>query len=516
MRKHTPFMLMILDGFGINPDTHGNAVAMADTPFIDHLMQTCPSTQLIPCGPAVGLPEGIMGNSEVGHMNLGAGRVVFQDLVRIDRAIADGSFFDNPSLLAAMDAASQTGHALHLIGLVSDGGVHSQLAHLIALLEMARRQRLPQVYIHAIMDGRDTPPDSGAGFIQQLQQVIQDKQLGAIASICGRFYAMDRDKRWQRVERAYQLYTQGLGAAETDPHVAMMNAYQRGETDEFVKPIIMVDPSGRPLTRMIDGDSVIFFNFRADRAREITQSLTDPNFTDFSRPVFPNLNQLITMTQYDENVPLVNAFPPEHLDNILGEIISHHHLPQLRIAETEKYAHVTYFFNGGEEISFTGEDRCLIPSPRDVETYDQKPQMSATEVTDTVIKKIESEQYALIVLNFANMDMVGHTGVLDAAIRACEFLDGCVNRVVSAIQSKGGRVLITADHGNAEQMLDSHGHPHTAHTLNPVPLILVDDSNRQVTLKPGVLGDVAPTILQLMEIAQPPQMTGRSLIVSSS
>jgi 2,3-bisphosphoglycerate-independent phosphoglycerate mutase len=400
------------------------------------------------------------------------------------------------------------------MGLVSDGGVHSQLTHLFALLDMASRKGLSKVYVHAILDGRDTAPDGGRQYISQLQDYLQKIGTGKIATLCGRYYAMDRDTRWDRTQTAYRLYTEAEGHSQTDPVQAITAAYESGQSDEFIKPIVMTDAQGRAVARVEDGDAVIFFNFRADRARQITRAFTQNDFDGFERTIRPKLGAYACMTVYDENFDLPVAFPPEHLKAILGEVLSTAGFTQLRIAETEKYAHVTYFFNGGEETPFPNEDRCLIPSPRDVPTYDHKPEMSAIAVTEEVIKRINSDGYDFIVLNFANMDMVGHTGNIDAAIKACETVDRCVGRIVEAVSAKDGALLITADHGNAETMRVQNGGMHTAHTTNPVRLILVNDNRRQIRLNEGILGDIAPTVLDLMGIVQSPQMTGRSLIVS--
>ena len=512
MQRPKPVMLMILDGWGKRAPDQGNAVSLADTPGLDRLLAEYPKTQLQTSGKAVGLPEGIMGNSEVGHLNLGAGRVVHQDLMRIDLAIEDGSFFSNVEINAAIKNALDNDGALHLMGLVSDGGVHSQLTHLLALLDMAKANGLTSVYVHVILDGRDTPPHGGKGYVSQLQSHIDTLGNGAIASICGRYYAMDRDTRWERTEQAYRLYTQAMGTPETDPVAAVASAYEKGQSDEFVKPITITDPKGKPRAYVQDGDSIIFFNYRADRARQITRAFTQENFDGFERRALPKLGTYVCMTLYDENFSLPMAFPAIHLEDILGEVISRQGLKQLRIAETEKYAHVTYFFNGGEEDPFDNEDRCLIPSPREIPTYDHKPEMSAFAVTDAVLQRIASDQYDLIVLNFANMDMVGHTGILPAAVQAVQTVDQCVNRIVEAVLSKEGALLITADHGNAETMIAQNGRVHTAHTTNPVHLLLVSDHHKQMALKPGVLGDIAPTILYLMGIDQPRRMTGQSLI----
>lgn len=513
MSRPKPVMLMILDGWGLYTPGPGNAVHLARTPNLDRLQAEYPHNRLQTSGKAVGLPDGIMGNSEVGHLNLGAGRVVYQDLLRIDLAIENGSFFDNQALNRAMKKVAENKSALHLVGLVSDGGVHSQLAHLLTLLDMARQKGLSEVFIHAILDGRDTAPDGGQDYLAKVQTHIQKIGTGLIASVCGRYYAMDRDTRWDRTQKAYRLMTMGEGRAARDPVAAVRDAYKRGESDEFVKPIVITGGADEPRAVVRDGDAIIFFNFRADRARQLTRAFTDDEFKGFRREVFPRLSEYVCMTLYDESFDLPMAFPPEHLEGILGETVSAHGLRQLRIAETEKYAHVTYFFNGGEEKPFDNEDRCLVPSPRDVPTYDHKPEMSAEGVTEEVVKRIAAEQYDLIVLNFANMDMVGHTGVIQAAVTACETVDRCAGRIVDAILDKGGAVLITADHGNAETMLNHDGKMFTAHTTNPVPLILVDRRRKTVHLREGVLGDIAPTILQLMEIPQPQQMTGKTLIL---
>ena len=511
-------MLIILDGWGISSNSKGNAVKLARTPYLDSLEKAYPHTSLLCSGEAVGLPAGIMGNSEVGHLNIGAGRVVYQALLKINQSIKCGEFFENNVLKSVISKVKANDSALHLMGLVSDGGVHSQLSHLLALLDMAKKEKLKDVYVHAILDGRDTPPDSGTDYIKSLQNYINKIGFGSIVSICGRYYAMDRDKRWDRVEKAYRLYTLGEGVKETNPVEAVKNAFNRDETDEFIQPVVITDEHGKPLRTVQDGDGVIFFNFRADRARQLAQVFTDPKFTFFNRNPFPEICDFVCMTIYDENFPLSVAFPPVHMDEILGEVISKKGLKQLRIAETEKYAHVTYFFNGGEEKAFHLEDRCLIPSPREVPTYDLKPEMSAFEVTEEVIFRLQSKNYDMIILNFANMDMVGHTGVFEAAIKACETVDKCVERVVVQVKAQGGTVLITADHGNAEKMIDADGHIHTAHTLNPVPFILVNykqAKQQNVKLRPdGILGDIAPTILHIMNIDKPEQMTGSSLIES--
>jgi 2,3-bisphosphoglycerate-independent phosphoglycerate mutase len=507
-------MLMILDGWGENEEVEGNAVKQAHTPHLDQLLTTYPVTRLACSGQAVGLPDGIMGNSEVGHLNIGAGRIVYQDLMKIDMAIQNGSFQQNPVIGELFDTINTRRSALHLMGLVSDGGVHSHIRHLLALLDLAKQSELPEVYVHAILDGRDTAPDSGVGFIRQLHAYMQENHYGVIATICGRYYAMDRDTRWDRTQKAFECYTQRVGVQAKHPVEAVKEAYQRGETDEFVKPVALCQPDGTPYAAIKEDDGILFFNFRADRARQITRAFTEDAFDAFKREQLPALSQYVCMTAYDEKFDLPVVFKRNKLSGILGEVISNAGLKQLRIAETEKYAHVTYFFNGGDEKPYLLEDRCLIPSPRDIPTYEYKPEMSAREVTQEVLSRIATNTYDLVVLNFANMDMVGHTGVLEAAIKACETLDGCIGQIVDAVQEKGGVILITADHGNAEKMLEKEGAVHTAHTHSPVRLILVDDSRQQARLKTGKLGDIAPTILQIMGIEKPPQMTGESLLVA--
>jgi len=507
-------MLIILDGWGITAEHKGNAVSLANTYHLDKLMDEYPSTTLICSGKKVGLPTGIMGNSEVGHLNIGAGRVVSQDIVRIDEAIRSEKFFQNKNINSIMSGVESNNSALHLMGLVSDGGVHSQLEHLFALLCLGAKKKLKRVFVHVILDGRDTPPDSGIGYVKKLQEYLIKNKCGQIATICGRFYAMDRDKRWERIQKAYNLYSRAAGVIEVDPVEAVKKAYLQNETDEFVRPVVITDSSNVPVGTVKDGDGIIFFNFRSDRAKQITRAFTDQEFDCFKRDPYPKLYDFLCMTLYDETFKLPVAFPPFHLNDILGEIISRNKLRQLRIAETEKYAHVTYFFNGGEEKPFPLEDRCLIPSPKDVRTYDKKPEMSAFELTKEVVSRINSDKYDIIVLNFANMDMVGHTGVLPAAVKACEAVDVCVGEIIKHIKAKGGIGMITADHGNAEMMIDRKGNPHTAHTLNPVPFILVDESRKSSTLEEGILGDIAPTILHIKGIDKPEQMTGKSLLVS--
>ncbi len=506
-----PVLLMLLDGWGLNPRQENNAIAQAATPNMDRLCREYPCTDIGTSGMSVGLPEGQMGNSEVGHLNIGAGRIVYQDLTRISKAITDGDFFTNPVLLECIRKAKAAAGRLHLSGLLSDGGVHSHNTHIYALLELAKREGLTEVFVHCLLDGRDTPPRSGAEYLAQLEGEMRRIGVGRIATVIGRYYAMDRDNRWERVEKAYDAIVCGEGRGFPSAAAAIEQSYREEVGDEFVVPSVITD-NGGPVGRLADGDGFIFFNFRSDRAREITRSLTDPAFTGFIRRVWPKLASYVCMTTYDETFGLPVAFSPEELKNILGEVVGKAGLSQLRIAETEKYAHVTFFFNGGSEVPFPGEERCLIPSPKDVATYDQKPEMSAYPVTDELLRRLDADTCDLIVLNFANADMVGHTGILDAAIRAIEAVDDCVGRLVAKVLKKQGCTIITADHGNAEIMVDENGGPHTAHTTDRVPLILVDEARRGVRLRSGILADIAPTILQILALPQPKEMTGRSLI----
>lgn len=506
-----PVMLMILDGFGINQNEKGNAIAIANTPNIDKLRKTWPTTTIHTSGLDVGLPEGQMGNSEVGHTNIGAGRIVYQELTRITKSIEEGDFFSNPEFIAAIENCKKNNSKLHILGLVSDGGVHSHIRHLYGLLEMAKRRDFEDVYIHCFLDGRDTPPASAESYILKLQEKMNEKQIGKIASISGRFYAMDRDKRWQRVQKCYDALVNGQGNKAGSVVKAIEDSYQKEVFDEFVEPTVICNGE-EPIATIGKNDSVIFFNFRPDRAREITRTLVDPEFNEFETKKDLNL-YYVCFTSYDETMPNVHiAFKKEPLKNTFGEYISEKGYTQLRIAETEKYAHVTFFFNGGEEKQYKGEDRILVPSPK-VETYDLKPEMSAYEVTDKVLEAIKSDKYDAIILNYANTDMVGHTGSLVAAIKAVEAVDECVGKVVKLVEEKDGNMLITADHGNAEQMVDyKTGEPHTAHTTNPVPLILVT-SNKNLKLKSGgKLADLAPTMLDLMNLEKPEEMTGISLL----
>ena len=504
----SPVALVILDGWGLNDNCVDNAVCQARTPVMDRLVEQWPHARLSASGPDVGLPDGQMGNSEVGHLNIGAGRIVYQDLTRISLAIDDGSFFKNSTLSDICTQIAAAGSKLHLLGLVSDGGVHSHINHLDALVQMAQQAGVEQVCIHAFMDGRDTPPTAGRDYLDDLEKRLERIGAGRICTISGRYWAMDRDNRWDRVERAYRAMVEGVGKPADDAPAAIEQAYAAGQTDEFVEPSII----GTPAT-IDDGDGVIFFNFRADRAREMTRALTFADFNGFERRKVPQLCGYVCLTEYDETFNLPIAFATETYPDILADVVAGAGLKQLRIAETEKYAHVTFFFNGGVESAWPGEERVLIPSPQEVATYDQKPSMSAVEVTDEVIRRVKSNAYQLIVLNFANCDMVGHTGILSAAIEAVEVVDNCLGRVVDAVVAAGGALLITADHGNCEQMADTSGHSHTAHTSNPVPLILVDQQRSQLLLRNGILADLAPTIIDLLGLQQPQAMTGRSLLL---
>jgi 2,3-bisphosphoglycerate-independent phosphoglycerate mutase len=504
---NNPLVLIIMDGWGERKETDYNAIKLAKSQIVNNLAKQYPSTTLGCSGGSVGLPEGQMGNSEVGHLNIGAGRVVYQELTRITKSIKDGDFFTNKALLDAINNVKKNKSNLHVMGLVSDGGVHSTNQHLYALLDLAKRSNISNIYVHCFMDGRDTPPESGKGYIEKLLIEIKKIGVGQIATITGRYYAMDRDKRWERVEKAYDALTSGIGSEEKDPVQAMQGAYDRKETDEFIKPIII---KGSP--RISDNDSLIFFNFRGDRAREITRCFTDKDFNGFERKTHPKVH-FVCLTQYDITIGAPVAYAPQELKNILSEILSRNGLKQLRIAETEKYAHVTFFFNGGVEKPYPNEDRILIPSPK-IATYDLKPEMSAFEVTDRVLKEIESGKYDVVIMNYANCDMVGHTGILEAAIAAVEAVNISVGRVVDLVKKLGGTSIITADHGNAEQMYDplTHG-PHTAHTCDRVPFILIYDKKNARLRGDGILADIAPTMLELLSIAQPNEMTGRSLII---
>ncbi len=504
----TPTTLIIMDGFGLCPCACGakdNAIEAAKTPNLDKIFASNPTCCLSASGLDVGLPEGQMGNSEVGHTNIGAGRVVFQDLPRITVDIKEGGFFANPAYVKAMDACKEKGTALHLYGLLSDGGVHSHIEHLFAMLRMAKERGLTKVYVHCFLDGRDVAPTSGKGFVERLQNYVTELGVGQIATVMGRFYAMDRDNRWERVQRAYAAMVYGEAPFEADPVVAVQKSYDAGVTDEFVEPVVCAENA-----QIGEGDSIIFYNFRPDRAREITRTFVDAEFSGFERKkgFFPV--QYVCTTEYDATMPNVEvAYPREKLTNIFGEYISRMGMTQLRIAETEKYAHVTFFFNGGVEQTFPGEDRCLIASPK-VATYDLQPEMSAPEVTEECVRRIESGEYDVVILNFANCDMVGHTGVFEAAVKAAEAVDAGVAKVVEATAKMGGVSIITADHGNAEHMMEEDGSPFTAHTTNLVPCCVV---GANVKLRDGRLADLAPTMLDLMGLHKPEEMTGETLIL---
>jgi 2,3-bisphosphoglycerate-independent phosphoglycerate mutase len=510
-----PTLLLILDGWGMAPAGPGNAISQARTPTIDGLWTTYPNVPLACSGRAVGLPEGQMGNSEVGHMNIGAGRVVYQDIMRINMAIEDGSLYDNPTLLEMIHQVKARGGTMHFAGLISPGGVHSLQTHLYALLRLCARQKVDAV-VHAILDGRDTPPQSGLEYVRELQGFMDAEGVGRIATVSGRYYAMDRDKRWERTALAYAALVSGEGVFETDALQAIATAYAQGENDEFVRPRVITD-SGNPVATLRDGDGFMFFNFRADRARQLIRALIDPDFSGFERVERPEPASLVTMTQYEAEFGLPVAFPPVRLTRILGELVAEAGLAQLRIAETEKYAHITYFFNGGEERQYPGEERILIPSPREVATYDKKPEMSVFEVTDKLCEAIRSRRFALIVCNFANLDMVGHTGIIEAAVHAAEAVDRCLARVIECILESDSRMFVTSDHGNAEEMIDPGGGVQTAHSTNKVPFFRVekDDSGRRFRSE-GVLGDIAPTILELWSMDKPQEMTGTSLLEKES
>jgi 2,3-bisphosphoglycerate-independent phosphoglycerate mutase len=501
-----PLVLIIMDGWGVRDSSDFNAIKLAKDQTVNNLAKQYPSTTLGCSGESVGLPEGQMGNSEVGHLNIGAGRIVYQELTRITKSIKDGDFFKNKALLDAVDNIKKNKTNLHIMGLVSDGGVHSDNEHLYALLDLAKRNNINNVYVHCFMDGRDTPPESGKAYIEELQDKMKELGTGKIATITGRYYAMDRDKRWDRVSQAYDAMTSGAGVEESDPVRAMQNAYDRKETDEFIKPVVMKGGA-----KISDNDSVIFFNFRGDRAREITRCFTDDPFDGFTRKVHPKTH-FVCLTQYDVTIKTHVAFPPQELKNILAEVLSRNGKKQLRIAETEKYAHVTLFFNGGVEKPTPNEDRILLPSPK-VATYDLKPEMSAYEVTARVISEIETGKYDVVIMNYANCDMVGHSGMLDATIKAVEVVNKCVGRVADAVKKQGGITMVTADHGNAEQKYDYETKcPHTAHTCNRVPFILVSEDIKAKLRDNGILADIAPTILSLLSIKQPKEMTGQTLI----
>jgi 2,3-bisphosphoglycerate-independent phosphoglycerate mutase len=507
-----PVLLLVLDGWGLRPERENNAIALARKPVYDSLLQAYPHATLIASGEAVGLPAGQMGNSEVGHMNLGAGRIVYQDLTRIDKAIADGELFANPALKEAMERCRDSRHALHLIGLVSDGGVHSHQRHLHALIEMASRLQIARVCVHAITDGRDTSPTGGVRYLAALQDVLDRFATGRVATVVGRYYAMDRDRRWDRTRLAYDAIVHGRADATSRSAVeAVQASYGAGITDEFVKPVVIVDADGTPVGPVRDGDSVVFFNFRADRARQLTRAIALDDFDGFDRAGRPRVHYT-TMTVYDRTFRFPVVFAPQTFTGNVADVLAAHHRTNLRLAETEKYAHVTYFFNCGREEPYPDEDRILIPSQK-VATYDLMPEMSAPGITDALVSDLSAGRHQVVICNFANADMVGHTGRLDAAIAAVETIDACLGRIMNALHDAGGQAIITADHGNAEQMWDDElKAPHTAHTSNPVPVILCSDAFRGRRLRDGTLRDVAPTLLALLGIPLSPEMTGRTLI----
>ena len=514
MNNHRPLALVIIDGWGYSPKREGNAIALADTPNYDHLMEIYPHTLLEASGTRVGLPAGVMGNSEVGHLNIGSGRVIRMDVSRVDYEISTGDFFQNKVLVTTMARIKERGSALHLMGLISDGQVHSSIDHLYALLRMAKLQGLEKVYVHCFLDGRDTPPKSAVSYIAVLQKRIEEIGCGQIATIIGRYYAMDRDKRWERTKRAYDLLVKGQGEPATNPIAAIEKSYERSVTDEFIEPVVLLRADGQPIAELKDGDGVIFFNFRPDRARQLTRALAVAGFNEFPIDDRPQTN-FVCFTVYDRTFPIPVAFPPQEHDQVLAQVWADYTVRNYRLAETEKYAHVTYFFNGGVEKEYPSECRLLVPSPK-IATYDLRPEMSAFKVTQRVLDGILDGETDVFVINFANPDMVGHTGKLDQTIEACQHVDICLGWITKAIMNAGGISLITADHGNAEQMINPEtGQPHTAHTTNPVPFHLIDPASRGLKLREGgALEDVAPTVLGLLGIAQPPEMTGRDLRAS--
>lgn len=530
MSRPKPLVLVILDGWGYRAETKANAIALARKPVYDRLLREYPNTLIQTSGPFVGLPEGQMGNSEVGHLNIGAGRIVHTDSTRIELMIQNGEFFKHPVLLDAMKHARSGGRQLHLFGLVSDGGVHSYQTHLHALIKMAKQNQVERVFVHAFMDGRDTLPTNGAGYLEQLQQAMREYNTGQIATVSGRYYAMDRDRRWERIAKAYSamVFGEAEGGKYTDPLRGVRESYNKSVTDEFIVPFVCTDTKGQPIATIRDDDSCICFNFRADRVRQITRALARnsrlnekdgrdlPGADDLDAAIprdrVPKNLRYVCMTRYDKNFSLPVVIPPESLDNILANVMGQMNMRNLRVAETEKYAHVTYFFNGGVEQPFPGEDRVLVPSPK-VATYDLKPEMSAAGIADAVVKAVEDGAFDVIVVNFANADMVGHSGKVEPTIKAVETVDACLGRIETAIRAKGGGMLITADHGNAEMMVDPvTGGPHTYHTTNPVPFIVVSDNAKQLKLKPGgSLRDISPTILGMLGVPEPKEMTGTDL-----
>lgn len=511
----SPILLAILDGFGETSSPYGNAILEARTPNLDRFRSEYPFATLGAAGLDVGLPEGQMGNSEVGHLNMGAGRVVYQAYTEIDQAIQNGALFENLAFITAFESARNKKSQVHFVGLLSDGGVHSHIRHFYALLSMAKKQGVERVFIHAVLDGRDVPPINHGKYMQALEKEMQSQGLGEIATVSGRYYAMDRDHRWERTQKAYEACTLGRGYLARSIEEAIELAYARKENDEFVQPTVLTTKDGEPKTQIRDGDSIIFLNFRPDRARQLTRAWIDPNFGEFQRERVPNVH-FVSMTRYDETFSCPCAFPPHSLNNILGEVLSREDKKQLRIAETEKYAHVTYFFNGEDETPFSGEDRNLIPSPKEVSTYDQKPEMSLFEVEAELIRQIQRDYYDVIILNIANPDMVGHTGVYSATLTAISAVDESLGRIVEAIEEKNGIVLITADHGNAELMLDEQGNPITSHSINRVPFFFIGPKTlKSIQLREGgKLADIAPTLLQLLQIEIPKEMIGKSLILN--
>jgi len=504
----SPVALIILDGFGLRDDKIGNAVALANKPNYDLLWNNFPHSTLTACGEAVGLPEGQMGNSEVGHLNIGAGRVVYQNLTRINKSIREADFFDNETLLRAVAHAKENGTALHLMGLLSDGGVHSHYEHLFALLRLAKFNGLDKVYVHAFLDGRDVSPQSALHYIEETETFMEDLGVGKFASISGRYYAMDRDKRWERLEKVYRAIVEGTALTATTPTAGLLASYERGVHDEFVVPFL-IEELGKPVATVEDGDAVIFFNFRPDRAIQLSRALTDPTFDEFDTGTkqYKDL-KFVTFTHYSDNIVADVVYGSENLENTLGEVIARNGLTQLRIAETEKYPHVTFFMSGGREDTFIGEERILIPSPK-VATYDLQPEMSAYQVTESLVEGIEANRYDAIILNFANPDMVGHSGMLEPTIKAIETVDECLGKIIDAIHAKGGTAIVTADHGNADEVTTQDGAPMTAHTTNPVPVIVTTSG---ISLREGgKLADLAPTMLKLLEVEQPVEMTGTPL-----
>ena len=505
-----PVALIIMDGFGLRNDVVGNAVAQANKPNYDRYLQEYPNTTLVACGEAVGLPEGQMGNSEVGHLNIGAGRIVYQDLTRITKSIRDGEFFENETFLKAINNAKENGKKLHIYGLLSDGGVHSHIDHIIALLETAKRQNFNDVYVHGFLDGRDVAPSSGLRYVEYIEQKIAEVGVGKLATVSGRYYAMDRDKRWERVEKTYRALAYGEGETATSAVEAVKASYAKEVYDEFFLPTVITDENGTPLAKVESGDSVIFCNFRPDRAIQLSQVFTNEDFRGFDRGEnHPTDLFYVCLTLFSETVGGLVAYSPKNLDNTLGEVLAQNNLTQLRTAETEKYPHVTFFFSGGRDKELPGETRVLINSPK-VATYDLQPEMSAYELAASTVSEIEADKHDVIILNFANPDMVGHSGMLEPTIKAVEVTDECVGKVVDAVLAKGGVCIITADHGNADMVFDAEGNPHTAHTTNPVPLIV---TKKGVELRnDGILADIAPTMLSLLNVEKPEEMTGSTLI----